>query len=236
MAQTGMGRRHAAPLRRLALASAQRFSGNDRAGPLHRITARKMLTMSTQTRKIPPFQAPTLAIPRPATSPPKLSTHTAATLKDYRSASEKMAFSGKGKIVLVRYFEPLQAIAGFKALTAERGKAPLPCLIYSDPAEDGPHAAKFFPMVRGVRKSHIQAGRESLTTILYPAIPPRPAGLCRRRKKHIAPGKKRVRFRKFVDSAFVARTPSRFSETWNGPEAPKIGRGLAHHILVYSAR
>src|SRR5882762_6531712 len=74
-----------------------------------------------------------------------------------------------------------------------------------------PHAAKFFPMVRGVRKA-IFSGARSLTTILFPAIPPRPAGLLSQ-AQNTSRRKKRVRFRKSLDFRFRGATPSRFSKT-----------------------
>src|SRR6267143_609916 len=85
------------------------------------------------------------------------------------------------------------------------------CLFRSIPPKMVPHAAKFFPMVRGVRKA-IFSGARSLTTILFPAIPPRPAGLLSQ-AQNTSRRKKRVRFRKSLDFRFRGATPSRFSKT-----------------------
>jgi len=121
----------------------------------------------------------------------------------------KNGISVKGKIVLVRYSNPY-SYRGFKALTAEReGAAAL--LIYSDPAEDGSARGKVFPDGPWGPEA-IFSGARSLTTILFPAIPPRPAGLLSQ-AQNTSRRKKRVRFRKSLDFRFRGATPSRFSKT-----------------------
>jgi len=125
-----------APLRRLALASAQTFPWKMTAPVhFHRIHCAKMLTMVDADTKNPAVLRLLLWLFHVRRH------HRRSCLTQHSGNPERLRFcfgkngiSVKGKIVLVRYSNPLQLSRPSRALTAEReGAAAL--LIYSDPAE-----------------------------------------------------------------------------------------------------